>query len=305
MEIYRSLSTAEKVREKTAAALGAFDGLHLGHAKVIGKVLGGEFSPSVFTFSDDPSQELSGKAEYLMTGQDKEHTLEELGIEKLFTVPFHEVKDLEPEDFFFEVLIGKLNVGLISCGYDFRFGRYARGNTDLLEKLCAEAGIKLEITPDVELDGVRISSTAIRELIKDGNILEAERMLGRALFFTIEVTRGNQLGRKMGTPTINQILPAGFVLPKFGVYASVVTVNGKRYPGVCNIGVKPSIKGEYRPSAETWIGGGFNADIYGENIRTELYDFIRPEKKFDSLDELWTEIRKNAAEATEICSDKL
>lgn len=305
MIIYRSILTAENRINKTAVALGAFDGIHLGHKRVIESVLSTAYEPSVFTFSDNPSLDLSGKAEYLITDFDKENILDGFGIANLYSVPFSQVKNLEPEEFFRTVLVDKLNAGLISCGKDFRFGEFARGNTELLEKLCREEGIELRIVPDVMLNGNRVSSSLIRECVKSGNIAEAEAMLGRPFYFTIPVTKGNQLGRTLGIPTINQILPEHFVLPRFGVYAAVVTVYGKRYPGTCNIGVKPSIKGSYRPSAETWIGGDFSADIYGEEIRTEIYDFIRPEKKFESLDALKEEIKKNAVSAEKICRDKI
>ena len=303
MQIYTSLDSINKQKKTTAVALGAFDGLHLGHQKVINQVIGLNFEPSVFTFSEDPSKSLSGKTEYLMTQEDKLSTLELMGVENLFDVNFSDVKDLSPEEFFYDVLLDKCAVGMISCGDDFRFGKKAKGDVTLLKELCEKNGIKLKICPPVMLENEVIHSTRIRTALKEGNARLAEKLLGRPFGFTLEVIKGNALGRTIGIPTINQRLPDGFVLPKFGVYAALVHIDGKIFFGTCDIGVKPTV-GSDIPLAETWIAD-FSGDLYGKKLKLDILDFIRPEKKFDSLDDLRDEIKRNAVVSKEICSNYL
>ncbi len=303
MQIYRELNGISKKNKSTSVALGAFDGLHLGHQKVISQVLDGNFEPSVFTFSEDPSKVLSGKTEYLMTEEDKILELEKMGIENIFDISFSSVRDLTPEEFFFDVLLGGCGVGMISCGDDFRFGKKAAGDVTLLKKLCEENGIILKICPPVMLGDAVIHSSAIRLALKNGDAVTAEKMLGRPFGFTLEVIHGNSLGRTIGIPTINQKLPEGFVLPKFGVYAAIVHIDGKKYHGTCNIGVKPTV-GSSVPLAETWIAD-FTGDLYARKLRLDVLDFIRPEKKFSSLGELKAEIERNSVEAERICSEYL
>ncbi|MDO4458653.1 MAG: riboflavin biosynthesis protein RibF [Clostridia bacterium] len=294
MRIFNTLEDV-KLNNNTSVALGAFDGLHLGHRKVIESVIGCGFSPSVFTFSEDPSKSLHGETEYLLTHEDKVSTLEEMGVENLFSVNFDSVKSLSSEEFFHDILMDKLHAKVIACGNDFRFGKFAKGDVKLLEKLCMENDVELKVVDPAMMNGEVISSTLIREALKNGDSLLAGKMLGRAFGFTSEVVTGNKLGRTIGIPTINQPLPEGFVKPKFGVYAVLVHIGGSTYWGVCNIGVKPTV-GVYLPLAETWIGD-FEGDVYGEKVKLEVFDFIRPERKFDSLEELRDEIKRNAVVA--------
>ncbi len=303
MQIYRELNGFSKKNKSVAVALGAFDGLHLGHQKVISQVMSEGFEPSVFTFSEDPSKVLSGKTEYLMTEDDKIGFLEEMGIKNVFDISFGAVKDLTAEEFFFDVLLEKCGVGLISCGDDFRFGKKAAGDVTLLKKLCDENGIVLKICPPVMLGSSVIHSSAIRSALKKGDTVTARKMLGRPFGFSLEVIHGNSIGRTIGIPTINQRLPGGFVLPLFGVYAARVHIDGKIYHGTCNIGVKPTV-GSNVPLAETWISN-YSGDLYGKKLKLDVLDFIRPEKKFYSLAELKAEIERNALEAERICTEYL
>lgn len=246
---------------------------------------------------------LEGKTEYLMTQEDKRESLEKLGIRNLFQVDFASVKDMDPEQFFCEILVGRCNAAMLTCGEDFRFGKGAEGDIRLLEKLCRKEGIQLKVCPPAMEDGVVISSTEIRLALKNGEIQRANRMLGHAFGFTLPVSTGNRIGRTLGTPTINQWLPEGFIRPKFGVYAAVVFLKGEYHWGVANIGTKPTI-GKYDPLAETWIGE-FSGDLYGKRIRLELLGFLREEKKFNSLEELKAEILKNAEEARKMVAGYL
>lgn len=294
MVIYRDINKIES-KSGTAVAMGTFDGIHLGHREVISQVRGTPYVPSVFTFSENPAAVLKGGVPSLMTQEDKAYYISEMGILNLFSVDFKSVMNMDPEEFFREILIKRCRAEIISCGEDFRFGKNAAGNTDMLRELCAETGVELRIVPPVTIEGERISSTAIRAALAEGNAQMAAELLGRPFSFSLPVVTGNKIGRTLGTPTINQILPKELIKPKFGVYAVIVHIGREKHWGVCNIGVKPTI-GKYDPLAETWIGE-FEGDLYGSNLRVEVLDFIRPEKKFDSLDELKDEIFRNAETA--------
>lgn len=302
MKIFREIEKLN-TEKGTAVALGAFDGLHLGHQAVIAAATGSGLTPAVFTFEEDPSEVLEDKAEYLLTKEDKYCELESLGVEVLYSVDFEALRTMEPEDFFGKVLLEACGAKLIACGADFRFGRRARGNVKLLQKLCQEHGVELCVVDTVTVDGVEASSTEIRRALHEGDVKLAEKLLGRPFYFTLPVSGGNRIGRTLGTPTINQVLPKSFIKPLFGVYAAIVHVDGERHWGVCNIGVKPTV-GKYDPLAETWIGE-FSGDLYGKELKLELIGFIRTERKFSSLEELKDEIHKNAETARNMAKNYL
>ena len=278
-------------------ALGAFDGLHLGHRAVLEAALGPgagpRLSPQVFTFKRSPSGEPS-----LITGEDKAAILSGMGMERVYSMDFRGLRDMEAEGFARDILLGRLNARRLCCGEDFRFGRGARGDVELLARLCGEYGAQLMVVPPVLDGGEKVSSTRIRRAVAEGDILTANRLLGRPFGFNLEVIHGNHIGTGLGTPTINQALPEELALPRFGVYAAWCETESGRYYGVCNIGVKPTV-GSDRVLAETWMPE-FDGDLYGQRVRVELMDFIRAERKFSSLDQLKEEIRRNAIRAKEI-----
>lgn len=292
MEILECLP--EEPQRPCALALGTFDGLHRGHQAVIEAALsqrGAGLEPAVFTFRRSPSGE-----RLVLLGEDKARLLKEMGIKKMYSMDFKELKSMEAERFVEELLFARLNARRLCCGADFRFGRDAAGDVGLLERLCAQAGAGLTVLPPVEADGEKISSTRIREAVSAGDMEQARRLLGRPFGFTLEVIHGNHIGGPMlGTPTINQALPEELVFPRFGVYAAWCRVQGAEYYGVCNVGVKPTV-GSDRVLAETWMPD-FSGDIYGEQVQVELVEFLRPEKKFRSLEELKAEIRRNGETA--------
>ena len=170
----------------------------------------------------------------------------------------------------------------------------------LLRSLCQEAGVELYVVPPVEDGGEKVSSTRIRKAVEAGDIPTANRLLGRPFGFSLEVIHGNHIGTGLGTPTINQAIPEGFVLPKFGVYASWCRVGGEYFYGVTNVGVKPTV-GSDRVLAETWMPD-FQGDLYGKRVRVFLLEFLRPERKFHSLDELKAAIRENGEQAKAVTS---
>ncbi len=282
---------------KTAVALGAFDGLHIGHRAVIEKVLGGNCVPVVFTFRDNPAETLAGACRYLSTVEERLRVLESWGVKAVVMPDFSDIVGWSAERFL-DMLRSELCAGIISCGEDFSFGKKASGNTALLRKFCGENEMELQITPAVLYRGERVSSTRIRDAIEEGKIAEVTEMLGRPFSFEFEVVHGNHLGRTIGIPTINQPFPDGFILPRFGVYASAVHVDGNVYCGVTNIGVKPTV-GSERALSETWLPD-FSGDLYGKTLRLELLSFIRDERKFPSLEALRGVIEDNAVTAREI-----
>lgn len=296
MKCYQDLQTPEG---ELAAALGSFDGLHLGHRQVIGNTLSAPgLRPAVITFQQNPSVSLQKKpVPLLTTNEQKLALLEEMGVEVVYLLPFDRIRDMEPEDFV-EALYRVCRIRALSCGFNFRFGKNGRGDAGLLKELCREKGIELSVTPPVSVAGETVSSTRIRACLEQGDVQQAGQLLGRPFGYDFEVTHGRQLGRTWGTPTINQPFPQGYVLPRFGVYASLVEVEGQKYYGVTNIGVKPTVGSDCALS-ETWIPE-FSGDLYGKKVPVELLDFIRPERKFDSLDQLKNEILENGVLARKI-----
>lgn len=230
---------------------------------------------------------------YILSRDEKLSRIKALGVEKVFSYDFGELKTLSPEEFVRDILCKRFGAEYVVCGEDFRFGRGAQGNADTLSELCGSFGAQAVIVPKVSAeDGRKISSADIRRLISEGKIPEANALLGYDYFFTLPVEKGNMLGRTLGFPTINQSFPEGRVLPRFGVYASYVTLGDKRYKSITNIGTKPTVSQSGEITAETYITD-FSGDLYGENITVSLHRFIRPEKKFDSVSSLKAQIKED------------
>lgn len=293
MKIVRHM---EGLREELpcALALGAFDGLHRGHREVIRAAVESAWEAGVFTFDRSP-----GGGASVLTPGDKEELLENMGVKRLYTMEFKAVRDIPAREFA-GFLFKSCKARLLCCGEDFHFGKGAEGNVSLLQRLCEEAGAELRVIPPVLDSGEKISSTRVRAAVEKGDIPLANRLLGRPFGFSLPVIHGNHIGHTLGTPTINQAFPEGFVLPPFGVYASLVKAGEETFCGVTNIGVKPTV-GSDRVLAETWMPD-FSGNLYGRQVRVWLLEFIRPERKFASLEELKAEIQRNAEQAKEIAA---
>lgn len=278
---------------KRAAALGIFDGVHLGHRRVLkisAEMSEKGFIPSVFTFRSDTLAEKQGRSlKYIYTDENRERIIKNIGIRDIFSENFGSFKSLSGEEFVREVLVKRLNTGIAICGEDYRFGFGASCGAAELLQLGKKYGFDVMVAPEACIDGEKVSSRRIRQLLCEGKVCEASRFLGGSYTIFGEVVRGAQLGRTIGFPTVNQLFKADQLVPAYGVYVSRTTVMGRRYRSMTNIGVKPTVEYGGAPLAETYIDG-FSGDLYGERLSVELIDFVRPEKKLGSLEELKRQI---------------
>lgn len=294
----------------TAVAMGLFDGLHYGHRTVIRYAIdiaeqNAGIYPAIFTFDTaSVTSKGAGGVECILSRDMKFELMDELGVRYIYSPDFMNFKDLSGEDFAELVLCGKLSAKFAVCGEDFRFGKGAQCGVAELDKLCRKHGIRLYVVPPVtELNGIRISSTMIRGLIRDGDIETANMLLGSHFSFKLPVAYGRQLGRTLDFPTINQYLPKRQVMPKFGVYASKTDIGGRVYRSITNIGVKPTV-GSDAPLAETYIIGFDGSDLYGETVKVSLISFIRPEMKFDGVEELKNRIALDTEEVIRLPEER-
>ncbi len=277
-----------------SVALGFFDGLHLGHAEVIRSVLEDEnLTSAVFTFSGIGELPEMKRNEHILTDRQKLILMNKMGVKNIFAPSFSEIKELTPEKFVSEVLIKRINAKSISCGKNFRFGKNRAADTETLKEICRSYGIKAKIISQKTIDNKPISSTYIRHLIKSGEITRANEFLGYEFTVEEEVIHGAMLGRTLGTPTINQLIPLGSVMPRFGVYKSWSEIGGRQYKSLTNIGIKPTVAGANpMPLMETYIIG-FDGDLYGKTVKVALVGYIRDEIKFNNIYELKAQIQKD------------
>ena len=282
-------------------ALGFFDGVHLGHQALLkacvelARRLDAE--TAAITFENHPQSLFSNQIPPLLTTlEDRYRLLRGYGIDRVY--PFPVTKEVMSTNWrvFLDQLMECGAAGFV-CGDDFRFGSRGEGSAEKLQAYCAEKGLPCIIIPEQTMDDTRVSSTYIRSQIEAGDMATAVRFLGHPHLLTGAVTSGRKIGRSIGVPTANLLIPAGIVVPKFGVYACRVNIDGTDYCAVANVGTRPTVGG-HRVTVEPWILG-FEGDLYGTTLTLEFHRFLRPERKFDSLEELRAEIRKNAEETEE------
>ena len=276
---------------RRAVALGLFDGVHIGHRAVISKTLDCGLTSSVFTFSDGAHAMPKG-APALLSPENKQTLLAQTGVQELLNVDFDCVRALSPREFVVTVLKDTLHTARVCCGENFRFGQGGAGDIEALRALCAEQQIDLEIVKTVDCDGIPISSTRIRDAVAAGDLPLATRLLGHPFWLDEVVSKGQQLGRTLGFPTLNQYLPKDFIRPRFGVYLSAVEIDGRVHTGLTNIGRRPTV-GSDAPLAETWVPD-YDGDLYGQTVRTIPVRFLRPEQAFPSVDALQAQLQKDA-----------
>ncbi|BAU11696.1 riboflavin biosynthesis protein RibF [Leptolyngbya sp. NIES-3755] len=284
----------------TAVALGNFDGIHLGHRQVITPVLDndGQSRATVVTFSPHPKEFFSGEPRSLLTPQEEKVLyLEEIGVEQLVLLPFNrELANLTPQQFVEEIVVNQLQARQVSVGADFCFGHKRSGNAEVLKEIAATFGIGVTIVPLLKFHGTRISSSAIREALVSGQLHTANRMLGRSYRLIGQVVTGQQIGRTIGFPTANLQLLADKLVPCGGVYGVRVSgIGTDPILGVMNIGNRPTVNGMSQTIEVHLLD--WSGDLYGRTLSVELEEFIRPEQKFASLEDLKAQIHADCETA--------
>ena len=292
---YNGYNTA-KLDVEICCALGFFDGVHVGHRHLIRECISTakkeKLVPAVFTFPAETMDLKGGKGRIYST-EDKIEIFRECGVELLVLCNFSSVRELTPEQFVSDVLCGDLNCRVALTGEGFRFGKGAAGTPEILSQLLTENGAKAITVEDVKIDGVTVSSTEIRRALYDGQPEYAARLLGEPYFIRGKVRHGRGVGRVYGFPTVNTELRDKTAL-KVGVYKSCLTIDGKVYTGLTNIGTCPTFD-RREIHAETMILN-FSGDLYGENLKINLLKFIRFERKFDTPEDLRAQIDKDILE---------
>ncbi|MEE0946936.1 MAG: riboflavin biosynthesis protein RibF [Acutalibacteraceae bacterium] len=285
--------------EKTAIALGTFDGVHLGHKAVLEAAVNSGIFAVAVAFEIPPKTYFSKEGIILTDKEEKTRLIKQTGIKKIDYLDFLKVKDISAKDFF-DYLIKKYAPSLIVCGYNYSFGKGGQGNTELLEELCVKNGITLKVIDKVTLDGEAVSSTHIRNLIKDGNVKKAALLSGQPFSISAQVIHGDERGRKIDFPTVNQLLEKDIATVKFGVYMSKAIIDSKEYYGMTNIGLRPTYPA-HSPIMETHFFD-FHGNLYDKTLRIELLDFLREEKKFSCLNELKEAITKDKEKIKKLIS---
>lgn len=280
-------------------ALGTFDGVHIAHRRLIleAQELKLRLSASAvgaWCFEKSPASFIRGIDILTLTEkEEKISLLLDAGADFVVCARFEDFRTTSAENFVNDVLIGTLKCTGAVCGYDHRFGHMGAGNSALLEAIFGKENTVT--VPKVTLGGEEVSSSAIREHIKAGEIEAANAMLARPLSFKSTVRSGKQLGRRLGFPTANQPIPEGYSSLRRGVYATrCIFEDGQTYIGVSNIGVRPSIRSgdDHVINAETYIIG-FEGELYGSTVTLELWSYLREEMSFSSLDELTAAIKQD------------
>jgi riboflavin kinase/FMN adenylyltransferase len=300
MEVYDQLVSSEKMKQLgTAVALGMFDGVHLGHQQVICTAAQYRDQHQVCVLTFTTKQHRPDKKAYqkdILTPTARLQRIATLPVDVVCMPDFDAMREMSPDDFVRKILKKQLNAKVVCCGNDFRFGKNAQGDVSRLQELCLQEQILLKIVPPVLDHGEAVSSTRIRRCLMDGDIPSVNRLLGYCYFIEGEVVYGKQIGREIGCPTLNQELDSCICLPRFGVYISSTEIDGKDYPSITNVGIKPTIEGDRQPLAETHVIG-IERQMYGRIIRVKLHQFIRDEAKFGNLEELSGRIHRDIGEA--------
>ncbi len=288
-------------QKKRVFALGFFDGVHRGHAALLTKVVERskelDATPSAFTFDPHPKSLILRKKIYLLTSPDDRADLMHryYGIEDVIVKEYNKEIMKQPwDDFIRTTLVEELGAVHLVVGHDYHFGYKAVGNPSRLKELCEELNIGLDIIDRVERDTITVSSTYIRTLVAQGEMARANEFLGHPHTISNVVSHGKKLGTTIGFPTVNLKLKNNVLSPALGVYATYIYLeNGERHIAVTNIGKRPTIDDGEEISIEAFILD-FSGNLYDQKVRIEFFEFLRPEKKFPSLEALTKEVLINA-----------
>ncbi|MBC7385939.1 MAG: bifunctional riboflavin kinase/FAD synthetase [Cryobacterium sp.] len=316
MLLVRGIENLELTRDHAVLTIGNFDGVHIGHQKIFAAVIeeskrtGGP--ACVYTFRPHPQEVLRpGTQVKLLTLYDEKiRLLESVGIDVVVEEPFsQEFFTLSAREFFEKVIIRGFKAVSLFVGHDFAFGKNREGNLDLLNEWCAERGVQVTVLSPEESEGEIVSSTRIRALLSEGDVIRAARLMGRFFFYQGIVVKGDQRGRLLGFPTANLRLENKLALPR-GVYATwaIVEKNGKRekVPSVTNVGVRPTFTDASDQNVlpvvvecHLILPEGETIDLYGESLEVQFVERFRNEKKFADFEELKTQIAKDRTQAKE------
>lgn len=290
-----------------AAALGFFDGVHRGHAAILeetvrlARQLG--LTAAAVSFSEHPRALTQGQAPPLLTTQkERRRLIGQSGIEDVFLLPFDRALcTMEPERFVREILLQRLGCRALVCGSNYRFGHCARGTPELLRDMGRLLGFSVRVVPPVMCLGQPVSSTRVRACVENGEMEQAAQLLGRSFSVSGTVVHGVRVGRTLGFPTVNLAPEPGLVLPRRGVYAALVRIDGERLRAVTNVGVRPTFGGG-SVSIESHLLG-FDREVYDRTAEVEFLRFLRPERAFASAQQLKEQIARDVQQALRVHSE--
>jgi len=300
MQVFHSLAEASKDLESSIVAIGNFDGFHLGHRSLIKAMVkyakSQNTKASVLTFYPHPVEVLNPTKplQRLTTTSEKLSLIEGLGVDLVLVEKFNlDLARLTPEEFFKKYLVDGLSAKAVHVGFNFYFGKDRSGDTRVLGELCAKFGIHLEVAKPFEEQGVKVSSSAIRRLLEDGDVVGAAQYLGRPYSLAGQVVRGDHRGRELGFPTANLKVPSEKILPKSGVYVTCAAWQKQRFSSVTNVGVRPTFQSS--PAGQTVEAHllDFGQELYDEFVELEFVERIRDEKKFESAEALKSQIAED------------
>lgn len=285
------------LEKETAAAIGKFDGVHIGHRRLLEEILDRKadgLAACVFTFDPAPAVLFGGSDGGELTTRDEKRVLfERMGVDILIEYPLNLVTAaMEPETFAGEILAERMQVRFLAAGSDLSFGNKGRGDAALLRQLGPDLGFSVKIIDKVCVDGSQVSSTCVRKQVEAGNMELTERLLGMPYMIAGEVVIGNRLGRTLGFPTVNILPGEGKLLPPNGVYFSKVRCRGKLYKAISNVGYKPTVTEERVMGVESYLYD-FEQEVYGESVEVYLLAFRRPERQFESVEALKTQLQED------------
>lgn len=289
---------------KTVIALGFFDGVHIGHGELlkmaVRRAQEKNCRSAAFTFDRSPREFVTGQSVPLLTTSEQRAEIirGQYGVQDVFVEPFDRNMMTMPwENFLSELLVGKYHAVHLVAGHDYRFGHKNEGDVEKLRAYCAAHGLGCDVIPRVELDGVTVSSSHIRALLEEGDAARASSFLGHPFSMEGTVRHGDGIGKKRLFPTANLIPEEHLLVPRRGVYATRAHLpGGETRVGVTNVGVRPTVSEKNSVTVETYLVD-YEGDLYGKVLRLDFCDYLRPERRFSSTQELHDMIAHNAEEA--------
>lgn len=303
MIVHNGIKSLPAALQSSVVTIGNFDGLHLGHQKLIEKVIDlanqKNAESVVMTFEPHPAKVLfpEKQLQRLFSLQDQQDMLQKWGVKHYIVEPFSRaLSELHRDQFLYDWILKPLNPQALVVGYDFNFGSNREGNTSYLESKAKDLRLELHVIPPYKIENEIVSSSAIRQLIADTKMQKANQFLGRPFYLQGVVEKGAERGRKIGFPTAN-VYSTSETYPAKGVYACYVYHNGQKYVGVTNVGNNPTFQeATKRPIQVEAHILDFDKFIYGEDLKVEFLDFIRGEQKFSGVNELIEQIKKDVAQ---------